>query len=64
VIEIHIGPSKQQISGRAEMRFVGPVLAIQTAREKSFAEMFDLSVTYEEAGSVFGHGRVLVGPEP
>src|SRR3954452_5223241 len=42
------------------MGLMSPFLARQRAREQPFADMLDLGVGSEEAGSVVGHCRVLV----
>ena len=54
-VEVDIGAAQQQIGRRGEMRFVGPFLARQRAREQAFADALDLGVGSEQSGSVFGH---------
>src|SRR4029079_444079 len=63
-VEVDVGAVCQEIGRRREMGFVGPFLAREAAREQAFAEMLDLGVGREEAGSMFGHrSGPLGGPD-
>jgi hypothetical protein len=53
-IEVDVGAAGKQIGRRREVGFVSPFLAREAAREQAFADMLDLGVRGEEAGSEFG----------
>ena len=49
-VDIDIRPLEQQISGRAEMRLMGPFGTLERACDQPLAEMRDLGVGSEQAG--------------